>query len=155
MESGERAHLHEAMGRMKSGLVVTPPVLNAWGAARSTPGAWLTVAYDPTAKDTVVLKEAGAGGWPACAASLADDAIAFGAFAFTLGAQHRVAFFSWVGPGVSPLKRGKVPLQRGAVYAAFEGVCADLSFAERELLAPAAVVAQLSRLLTGRGDVVL
>lgn len=157
MQSGDRAHLHEAMGRLKSGLVVAPAVLEAWGAARGAPGAWFTCAYDPTAKDTVVLKDAGgAGGWRACAASLADDAIVYGCFSFAAGEQHRVAFFSWVGPSVSPLKRGKVPLQRGAVYAAFEGVCADLSLAgERELLEPAAVAAQLARLLTGRGEIVL
>jgi hypothetical protein len=50
-------------------------------------------------------------------------------------------------PSTSPLKRGKVPLQRGAVYKAFEGACADLSLSERDDLAPAAVAAKLSKAL--------
>lgn len=151
MQSADRAHLHVGQ---KSGLTVQQPVLDAFASSRGSPGGWMTCVYDPSAKDTVALKDSGAGGWASCEASLADDAIVFGAFAFTLGGQHRVAFFSWVGANVSPLKRGKVPLQRGAVYNALEGCCADLSLSSREDAQPGAVAAKLVKLLSN-GDVAL
>lgn len=96
MQAG-REHLHEAMGQMKSGLVVTPPVADAWAAARDAEGGWVTCAYDPAAKDTVVLKATGSGGWAEASATLGDADIVFGACAFKMGGQRRLFFFSWVG----------------------------------------------------------
>lgn len=46
---------------------------------------------------------------------------------------------------MSPLKRGKVPLQRGGVYAFFAGVVADLSLAEAEDATDAAITAKLAK----------
>lgn len=156
MQSGDRAHLHEAMGRMKSGVAVSPEVAAAFEALRGSPGGFLTCAYDAAAKDTVVLKASGAaGGWASAAATLGDADITYGVFSFTAGGAPRLAFFSWVGPSASPLKRGKVPLQRGGVYAAFPGVVADLSLAEREDADPAAVAAKLAKALGGGADVAL
>lgn len=147
METGDRAHLHEAMGKMKSGINVTPEVATAFGQVRETAGCYLTCAYDATAKDTVILKSSGCGGWTVCAETLGDGDITFGVFDFTSGGQRRLAFFSWVGPNVSPLKKGKVPLQRGGVYASFPGLVADLSLVEREDAEAAAVRAKLAKSL--------
>ena len=145
MQSADRSHLHVGV---KSGVTCAPSLLSAWQTLRaSTTGdGWLTAIMGAT-PSTVELRATGSGGWSACRASLGDGDILYGACAFSVGGLPRWFFFSWCGPTASPLKRGKVPLQRGAIYAAMEGVVADLSLVEREDLGDAAVTARLVKAL--------
>ena len=142
MQTGDRAHLHVGQ---KSGLVAQPAVAASWAALRAAGRGWLTVTLGaPPAGEA---RGAGGGGWGELAAGLGDADIVFGVCAFELGGQPRFFFFSWVGPAASPIKRGRVPLLRGGVYALFEGVCADVSLVEREELPAAAVAARLAKAL--------
>ena len=98
MQSGDRAHLHEAMGKMKSGIIVTQPVVDAWHTTKTSDDlSWLTLIFDPSVKDTVVLRSSGNDGWNECSCDLKDTDIAFGVCAFKMGSQRRMFFFSWVG----------------------------------------------------------
>lgn len=148
MQSADRSHLHVGV---KSGVTCAPSLLSAWQTLRAsnTSDGWLTAIMSAT-PSTAELHATGSGGWPACRAGLGDGDILYGACAFsarTEGGLPRWFFFSWCGPTASPLKRGKVPLQRGAIYAALEGVVADLSLVEREDLEDAAVTARLIKAL--------
>jgi hypothetical protein len=68
------------------------------------------------------------------------------------GGQHKAFFVCWVGPAVSPLKRGRVSLQKGAVYNACDGVVAELYITEREAAVPGEVAAKLGKAI-GAADV--
>lgn len=160
MQTGDRAGLHEAMGKLKGGLTVAPDAAAAWAGARGGRGTWVTVGVDAggagAGAGVAALRGSGTGGWAECAPSLGDGDVLFGACAFTLGGIPRHFFFSWAGAGVPPLRRGKVPLQKGGVAAAFEGCAADLTLsADRDELAPAAVVARLTRALASGSAVEL
>jgi hypothetical protein len=102
-------------------------------------------------KDRVVVRERGVGGYDALASHFRDDDIAFGVCSFTLGAggQAKYFFVTWVGPDVGALKKGRVSLQKGAVYNVCDGMVAELYVTEREQAAPASVAAKLAKAVGG------
>jgi hypothetical protein len=127
----------------------------AWAAARSSPTSWLLATVDHGAK-AVRLSAQGEGGYAALQPHLAaadGSAALFGVLPYaSSGAQqqqHRHAFFCYLPPALAGMARGRVSLQRAAVYAACEGVVGDLTLEED--LAPAAVQALLARIPGAQG----
>jgi hypothetical protein len=86
--------------------------------------------------------------WDKLCSVLADDEVAFGAVTARLeGAVIRHVFFTWCGPLVSAMKRGKVSLQKNAVYNSFEGVVCEVYAADRDELAKDVVCASIAKSL--------
>ena len=79
---------------------------------------------------------------------LAQDgkAALFCAFPYRSGGASRHAFLSFVPPSLAGMARGRVSMQRSAVYAAFEGVVGDLQVDALEGLQPEVVAAALAKL---------
>jgi hypothetical protein len=66
------------MGKMSSGVRVSPDVAAAWaGVAEAPGGPWLACGFDPADKTLVTVRESGAGGYAAAAPSLPEDDITF------------------------------------------------------------------------------
>lgn len=106
-------------------------------------------------KDNVRLKATAlAGDWAEVCSQLEDSEVSFGAVAFTVEGGVRYMFFTWCGASVSPIKRGKVSLQKNAVYNVFEGVVCEVYVTEREGLAPEAIAASITRAI-GKAGVTL
>ena len=123
----------------------------AWAAARSSPASWLLATVDHAAK-AVRLRAQGEGGYAALQASLASadaSAALFGVLPYASGGQPRHAFFCYLPPALAGMARGRVSLQRAAVYAACAGVVGDVTLEED--LAPAAVAALLARIPGAQG----
>lgn len=129
MQAGDRAAVHDAMGNLHAGTVVDDAVRGAWAAFKESAatGAWFMMAPHATRKDAVTLVSTGEGGYCDVAAALAarPSEISFVVCACTAGGQRKAFFLTNVGPGVSPLKRGKVSLQKNgeAVEAFGRGCC--------------------------------
>ena len=152
--SGATAAASFSQGRA-SGLDVSAAAA-AWAAARASGDAssFLVVSVDHAAKRAAVAA-AGTGGYAALRAHLAaapPTAALFGAFPYSSKGLARFAFFCYLPPLLAGMARGRVSLQRAAVYAAFEGVVGDLTLEED--LGEAAVVAALQR-VPGAADVAL
>ena len=154
MLAGPAAALYTAK---REGGIDVGTVPAEWAAARDTPSPFLVAALgvDPKAPSTLSVVGSGQGGLAGLVASqlLGDGDVRFGAFAFWAGGRQRFAFFSWVGPSVGGMKRGKVSLQRAGVALAFTGTAGDLTWAGAEDLGVDAVEAKLVR--GGAADVTL
>ena len=138
-----------------SGLDVTP-VAPAWAATRGAADAFLVLTVDHAKKSAGVHAQ-GSGGYAALHPLLqaADGKAAlFGALPYMSKGQPRHAFFCFLPPGLTGMARGRVSLQRAAVYAALEGVVGDLTLDDADAAQPAAVAAALSR-IPGAQDVQL
>ena len=122
----------------------------AWAAARGTPAAFLVATVDHAAK-AVRLRAQGAG-YGALRTHLAaadGSAALFGVLPYSAGGQARHAFFCYLPPALAGMARGRVSLQRAAVYAACQGVVGDVTLEED--LAPEAVQALLARIPGAQG----
>jgi hypothetical protein len=153
MMVGDKAALYTA--KRESGMD-TSGVAAAWAAARGSGApSWVAAGLDPAVKDKVVVIGTGDDGLAGLRAAMtaADGAVVFGAFPFSCdGASRKWAFVTWVGPAVSALKKGRVALQKAAVYNAFEGVVADIGIvSSADELGDAVVVAAV-RKATGKAD---
>ena len=147
MQTGDRAGLHEKVGKLKSGLIVSPEVAAAWETARSSPDfAYLCCQLDPSVKDSVLLHSSG-NGFASLTASLKDSDITFVVASAKVDGRPKHFFFTWVGPSVSIIKKGKVSLTKGAVYNTFEGLCAEFMFNTRDELEPDTVRQRLAKAL--------
>jgi hypothetical protein len=100
-------------------------------------------------KDTLAVGASGSG-LPALRAALQGDQIHFGGLPFSVEGLQRFAFFTWVGPEVGGMKRGKVALQKGGAAKAFEGTCAELHWSSAEEVTEQAVLAALQRQSAGK-----
>ena len=116
MQAGDRAAVHDAMGQLRSGAKVDDAVRSAWAAFVSAPtrGGWLMLTPHAVRKAEVTLAATGEGGYSEAHAALLERPgdIAFVICAFAAAGQRKAFFLTWVGPSVSPLKRGKVSLQK-------------------------------------------
>ena len=63
MQTGERAALHDSMGKLSSGLALQSDVRDAWEATRGSAvvPTWLCCELDPAVKNSVKLRRCGAG----------------------------------------------------------------------------------------------
>lgn len=119
MQTGDRKGLHDAMGKVKSGVNVAPEVVEAWAALKAY--VWLAQPFPPpahshsrrrsvdgylvavldgnnvTLRATEVLPEPAAV-WESTIAHLQDTEVAFGAVSMRVeGApMTRFLFFTWV-----------------------------------------------------------
>lgn len=123
------------------GVLLCPCVI----PCRSAAGGFIVAVWD---KDAVTLKLASVdtgATWEAMCENLADTEISFGAQSVHVEGSLRYVFFTWCGPSVSAIKRGKVSLQKNAVYNAFEGVVCEVYITDREELAKDAVAATIAK----------
>lgn len=153
MLSGDSAKLYEEEAKRKSG-ITGAALAGPWAAVRGAAGAsWLCARLDPTSKALELVAHGEAGGLAALRAHLADDAVTWAVFAYAPGAPHgegtrKHAALTVVGPGVSAVKRGKVALQKGGVFSAFEGLSGDAGvFQGAAEATDGAVLAELRRSL--------
>ena len=76
------------MGKMSSGVRVSPDVAAVWaGVAEAPGGPWLTCGFDPADKLLVVVRESGTGGFAAAVSALREDDITFLVCPFQLGGR--------------------------------------------------------------------
>ena len=106
-------------------------------------------------KNVVSLKaDSAEGGWDSLVTALDDTEVSFGAFAAVVDGATRFVFFTYCGPAVSAVRRGRVSLQKNAVYNAFDGVVCEVYAVDREELAHDAVAAVIAKAL-GKSAVVI
>ena len=146
-QTGDRAHLHEAMGKMASGLKISGDVSAAWSAVGDPSSKWIACVFDAADKTSVVLKEVGDGGYHAAVDSLREEDVTFVVFPFFLDGRPRWAFLTYVGAAVPAMRRGKVAMQKGAVYNAFPGAHCELLVSDRDELAESVVIGKLQKLM--------
>ena len=88
-----------------------------WAACRDSdaPAPFLLVGFDPAVRDRLVVVAAGSGG-DALRAALPDDAVIFGGLGFKSEGMRRFAFFTWVGPAVTGMRRARVSMSKAGAY---------------------------------------
>lgn len=100
-------------------------------------------------KDALSLKANGfEGGWEAASSTFGDAEVCFGATSMLVDGALRFLFFTWCGPSVPAVRRGRVSLQKNGVYNAFEGVVCEVFVTEREGLAADAIAASVCKTLS-------
>jgi len=109
-------------------------------------GGYLVVSVE--GKKVVIEEGSNEGGFDTVQACCkkSNSRVLYGSFPFRNKGLLRFAFFSFIGNEVGGMARGRVSLQRAGVYAAFDGVTADLSFNGIEEVTRDFVVQALSRL---------
>ena len=145
--AGPKAAAAHASGR-SSGLD-TSSVAGPWGEVRAASQGFIIASVDKASK-VVIEEHSSSGGFDSvlslCSADAAQSKVLYGAFPFQSKGLQRFAFFAFIGKDVAGMARGRVSLQKAGVYAAFDGVSADLTFNGLEELTRDNVIQTLQRL---------
>jgi hypothetical protein len=146
--AGAKAAAAHASGRT-SGLDVSS-LVGPWGEIRGAAHGFLTASVDHKSSKLLVEELSPEGGFDsilaACSKDTAQCKVLYGAFPFQSKGLQRFAFFTFIGKDVGGMAKGRVSLQKAGVYAAFEGVSADLTFNGLEELTRENVTQALQRL---------
>jgi hypothetical protein len=133
------------MGKLNSGVRVEGAVGDAWRAKEGD--YFITARFDPAVRDAVVLRDVGVGGFLAALPTLPEDEVTFVAAPFFVEGRERSFFFTYVGAGVPAMRKGKVSVQKSAVFNVFEGAHAELYVTDADDAQPPQVIAKLSKML--------
>ena len=150
MQTGDRAHLHEAIGSLRSGLRLDAAAEEAWRAYNSeTAASYLILAISATDKQVVECVASGGGGYAALYPMLLNRSadVLYCVASCVASGRRRSFFLTYVGSDVAVVRKGKVSMQKSAVYNLLPGMAAELYVVDAADAAPEIVVERLSKAL--------